>query len=191
MALQARKQLWDQGHDEKVEVNQRALIDKVLARYSGEFTVFREFYKTRMTLSPMKDNVQEEDWNRLKKIAEGNPDEEKIGAFGTEEPFVTSGAEWMGFHWRENQYVRYSSSDTPIPVAFDFVRFLASSITFMNYLSTVSTAKLTKSAGIPKELGLPRTLNVSNKSKMMTLNKLNPLWVCPSLGSVVVDSVPC
>jgi hypothetical protein len=23
-----------------------------------------------------------EDWNRLKKIAEGNPDEEKIGAFG-------------------------------------------------------------------------------------------------------------
>jgi hypothetical protein len=25
-----------------VEVNQRALIDKVLARYSGEFTVFRE-----------------------------------------------------------------------------------------------------------------------------------------------------
>jgi hypothetical protein len=29
---------WDQGHDESVEVNQRALIDKVLARYSGEFT---------------------------------------------------------------------------------------------------------------------------------------------------------
>ena len=25
-----------------MEVNQRALIDKVLARYSGEFTVFRE-----------------------------------------------------------------------------------------------------------------------------------------------------
>jgi hypothetical protein len=29
---------WDSGHDESVEVNQRALIDKVLARYSGEFT---------------------------------------------------------------------------------------------------------------------------------------------------------
>lgn len=26
------------GKDEPVEVNQRALIDKVLARYSGEFT---------------------------------------------------------------------------------------------------------------------------------------------------------
>lgn len=33
---------WASGHDETVEVNQRALIDKVLARYSGEFTVFRE-----------------------------------------------------------------------------------------------------------------------------------------------------
>lgn len=33
---------WETGHDETVEVNQRALIDKVLARYSGEFTVFRE-----------------------------------------------------------------------------------------------------------------------------------------------------
>lgn len=29
---------WESGHDESVEVNQRALIDKVLARYSGEFT---------------------------------------------------------------------------------------------------------------------------------------------------------
>ena len=29
---------WDTGHDENVEVNQRALIDKVLARYSAEFT---------------------------------------------------------------------------------------------------------------------------------------------------------
>ena len=29
---------WQTGQDESVEVNQRALIDKVLARYSGEFT---------------------------------------------------------------------------------------------------------------------------------------------------------
>ena len=29
---------WNSGHDKSVEVNQRALIDKVLARYSGEFT---------------------------------------------------------------------------------------------------------------------------------------------------------
>lgn len=29
---------WAGGRDEYVEVNQRALIDKILARYSGEFT---------------------------------------------------------------------------------------------------------------------------------------------------------
>jgi len=43
------------------------------------------------------DVFQEEDWKRLRNIAEGNPDEQKIGFFGvgfyslfsiTEEPFV-------------------------------------------------------------------------------------------------------
>jgi hypothetical protein len=29
---------WEMGRDELVEVNQRALIEKILARYSGEFT---------------------------------------------------------------------------------------------------------------------------------------------------------
>jgi hypothetical protein len=54
----------------------------------------------------------------LKKIAEGNPDESKIGAFGvgfyalfsvTERPFVTSGDDWMGFYWKDGKdqlYVR-------------------------------------------------------------------------------------
>lgn len=42
---------WDAGYDESVEVNQRALIDKVLARYSGEFT--GTFY----VLSPEADNL--------------------------------------------------------------------------------------------------------------------------------------
>ncbi|KAH7875187.1 uncharacterized protein C8R40DRAFT_1105311 [Lentinula edodes] len=249
MAIQARNQLWATGHDETVEVNQRALIDKVLARYSGEFTVFRELlqnsddaqskeveirFETRGFLedkveeeSPAPTRLpnlksalvhqwtfkndgitfREEDWNRLKKIAEGNPDEEKIGAFGvgfyslfsvTEEPFVTSGGEWMGFHWKRDQLLarrgklldtaepsKWTSfemslrEDTPIPAAFDFTRFLASSITFMNHLSTISVyfddkrlTRLTKSTGIPKELGLPKTLNVLNKSKMMTLDKL-------------------
>jgi hypothetical protein len=39
--LQAVKTIRDQlegGEEARVEVNQRALIDKVLARYSGEFT---------------------------------------------------------------------------------------------------------------------------------------------------------
>jgi hypothetical protein len=32
----------DHGIEEKVEVNQRHLIDKILARYSASFTIFRE-----------------------------------------------------------------------------------------------------------------------------------------------------
>lgn len=33
-----KEELWSSGQDEDVEVNQRALIDKILARYSGEHT---------------------------------------------------------------------------------------------------------------------------------------------------------
>ncbi|KAM0748229.1 hypothetical protein T439DRAFT_328208 [Meredithblackwellia eburnea MCA 4105] len=145
------KQLLETGQDEAVQVNQRALIEKILARYSGEFTVFREllqnaddasastvefhFRTTPSTSSSQqravhdKKNVpdlrkvpittimarndgivfREEDWNRLKKIAEGNPDETKIGAFGVgfyslfslcDEPLVSSGTKLMGFYWK-------------------------------------------------------------------------------------------
>lgn len=49
-----------------------------------------------------------EDWNRLKKIAEGNPDESKIGAFGVgfyslfsicEEPLYVSCIPIQGFYY--------------------------------------------------------------------------------------------
>lgn len=76
--------------------------------------------------------------------------------------------------------------DTPVPVAFDFTRFLASSITFMSYIRVVSVyfddkklTRLTKSVGIQKELGLPKTLNLS-KSKMMALSKLQS--TCESIA---------
>ncbi|KAG6335719.1 hypothetical protein ID866_3377 [Astraeus odoratus] len=205
-----REALWNTGHDESVEVNQRALIDKVLARYSGEFTVFRELlqnsddagssaaeirfetasYLRRKeggvgndnphTLPDLKtalvtqwtfrnDGIafRDEDWSRLRKIAEGNPDEEKIGAFGvgfyslfsvTENPFVSSGGHGMQFYWKDNKdqlHVRRGdlpskgNSDpwttfemtlreaSPIPSPFDLMRFLASSITFMVHLKDV------------------------------------------------------
>ncbi|BEI92591.1 uncharacterized protein CcaverHIS019_0502190 [Cutaneotrichosporon cavernicola] len=143
--------LWSAGKDETVEVNQRALIDKILARYSGEHTIFREllqnaddagaqsvqvkFYTQagvnaaeRGEAGPLPDAEKDaivryvvcndgipfrpEDWHRLKKIAEGNPDEDRIGAFGVgfyslwsvcEEPFVESGSKWMGFYWKDGK----------------------------------------------------------------------------------------
>ncbi|TFK17229.1 hypothetical protein FA15DRAFT_711025 [Coprinopsis marcescibilis] len=142
------KVVWARG-EERVEVNQRALIDKVLARYSGEFTVFRELLQNsddarakavqihfltqleekstdldadlkdlkKIIISRWKfqnngEVFREEGWARLKKIAEGNPDEGKIGAFGvgfysvfsvTEEPIVTSGGSCMKFFWKDNK----------------------------------------------------------------------------------------
>ncbi|TXT08933.1 hypothetical protein VHUM_02407 [Vanrija humicola] len=148
----SRAELWSAGRDETVEVNQRALIDKILARYSGEHTIFREllqnaddagaqhvqvkFYtragidaqeagRPPATLPDVKQDAihryvvcndgipfRGEDWHRLKKIAEGNPDEEKIGAFGVgfyslwsvcDDPFVESGNKWMGFYWKDGK----------------------------------------------------------------------------------------
>ncbi|KIM21061.1 hypothetical protein M408DRAFT_112189 [Serendipita vermifera MAFF 305830] len=220
-----RKALWDQVEDEAVEVNQRALIDKILARYSGKFTVFRELLQNAddagakrvrihfetekylqmqasgerpASVSSAEPGTQssmdahdipyashqdvvvsqwrvwndgavfrDEDWKRLKKIADGNPDEHKIGAFGvgfyslfsvTEEPFVTSGPKWMGFHWKDGKdqlmarrgnLPEISDRDLfttftiplrqpgPLPDApLSIIRFLASALPFMNTLAT-------------------------------------------------------
>lgn len=55
---------------------------------------------------------QEDDWNRLREIAKGNPDENKIGAFGvgfysvfelTDEPLVHSGTSVMSFYYDGDQ----------------------------------------------------------------------------------------
>ncbi|CAE6384073.1 unnamed protein product [Rhizoctonia solani] len=251
--------LWQQGRDETVEVNQRALIDKVLARYSGEFTVFRELlqnaddarataaeirFDTKQYLAQQdqagqvgataiddvsgslrkpklpdlkKDNVDQwtfrnngmpfrnEDWNRLKKIAEGNPDEQKIGAFGvgfyslfsvTEEPFVKSGTEWMGFHWRnggdqlfarrgdlpaDSKNSEWTSFEMPLRepaplpgLPVDIARFLATSLTFMTHLRSVSMffdgrclAKVGKKVDSPQRLVMPRGLKLTSPGGMM------------------------
>ena len=65
-----------------------------------------------------------EDWARLKRIAEGNPDAEKIGAFGVgfysvfsvcDDPFVSSGGECMAFYWndRDQLFVRRRDLEKP------------------------------------------------------------------------------
>ena len=118
-ALQA--QALGSGSEDVVTVNTRVLIDKVLARYPGEFTVLREVLQnaadaeaTRVTIRyetlpsasiPVPQSADrsailkhvlsnhtiralvvennghvftENDWSRLKTIAQGNPDESKV-----------------------------------------------------------------------------------------------------------------
>ncbi len=146
--------LKDGGDEEAVTVDTRALIDKVLARYSGEWTTLRELIQNaadaqattirikwetlpsttvplpatsnrsellkhvianhtlrRLVVQNNGQPFTKTDWGRLKRIAEGNPDETKIGAFGVgfysvfadcEEPFVSSGHEAMAFYWKGN-----------------------------------------------------------------------------------------
>ena len=196
-----RAQALGNGKDEAVTVNTRALIDKVLARYSGEWTTLRELLQNAADASAknvvvrfetlpsrtipapqtsdpsdrlrhvmlhhtLKSTVVENDgevfratdWARLKKIAEGNPDETKIGAFGVgfysvfadcEEPLVSSGQEALAFHWKgdalftkrlqlpQEQATKTTfvlplrSSTTPVPDLMSLAQFLNSSLTFV------------------------------------------------------------
>lgn len=201
-----RAQAMDSGNDEAVTVNTRALIDKVLARYPGEWTTLRELIQnaadasaSKVTIKietapsakvpvPQGDNASvrlkhvlshhtvnrwivendgeifgPQDWARLKKIAEGNPDETKIGAFGvgfysvfdaSEEPFVLSGSEALEFYWKSDTLYtkrlqlgpdRLTSTTfvlpmrdktSSVPQLLSLCKFLTSSLTFVG-LATV------------------------------------------------------
>ena len=196
-----RKQTLGSGDGEAVTVNTRALIDKVLARYSGEWTTLRELLQNASDASSKRVKITIEtlpsatvpvpqaadlssrlrhvlqhhttkctrvdndglefsakDWARLKKIAEGNPDETKIGAFGvgfysvfadSEEPFISSGREALAFYWKGDALFTKSlklpeeqkskttfilpnrNRDSPVPNLLSLCRFLASSLTFV------------------------------------------------------------
>jgi hypothetical protein len=194
--------LRDGDDEEAVTVNTRALIDKVLARYSGEWTTLRELLQnaadaqaTTVTIKfetlpsasvPLSNTTNQSevlkhvllhhtlrrllvsndglpfgvnDWARLKRIAEGNPDETKIGAFGVgfysvfadcEEPFVSSGDQAMAFYWKGNSLftrklqipaeeanpntsfvLDYRNTTTPMPNLLSISQFLATSLTFV------------------------------------------------------------
>ena len=196
-----RAQTIQGGSDQAVTVNTRALIDKVLARYSGEWTTLRELLQNAADASatrvivrfqtqasakvpvPQSSDVsirlkhvisnhtlksliienngipfQPKDWSRLQKIAEGNPDETKIGAFGVgfysvfadcEEPFVTSGTEALAFYWKGDSlstrklslgdssnkattfFLPMRNPTSPVPSLMSLSQFLASSLVFV------------------------------------------------------------
>ncbi|KAK1760967.1 hypothetical protein QBC47DRAFT_368715, partial [Echria macrotheca] len=194
--------LKDGEDEEAVTVDTRALIDKVLARYSGEWTTLRELIQNAAdaqattvkikwetlpsTQVPLPSSTNQSDvlkhvlshhtlrrlvvenngqpftktdWGRLKRIAEGNPDETKIGAFGVgfysvfadcEEPLVSSGNEAMAFYWKGNAlftrklqipegqgspnttfFLEYRNTTTPLPNLLSVGQFLATSLTFV------------------------------------------------------------
>ncbi|TFK32675.1 hypothetical protein BDQ12DRAFT_739250 [Crucibulum laeve] len=201
-----------QDPEEYIGVKQRELVDKILTRYPGAFTVFREllqnaddahssaveirfesedYIKAKDTakdgprmnngsarvLPDLKKTVvdrwkfknngkvfTEDDWRRLKNIADGNPDENKVGAFGVgfyilfsvaEEPKVSSGGITHRFRWEKDNMRARKIDDTaepsewttfdvilkdkvPFAKMFEFMRFLSSSIVFMSHLSTVT-----------------------------------------------------
>ncbi|KAL4898511.1 hypothetical protein BDV59DRAFT_167032 [Aspergillus ambiguus] len=197
-----RAQTMGSGNDEEaVTVDTRGLISKVLARYSGKWTVLREMIQnaadanaTKVTIKfetlpsttvplPTSANTttllkhtisnhtlkrllisnngapfSEKDWARLKRIADGNPDETKIGAFGVgfysvfddcEEPFVSSGKDAMAFYWKGNALftrrlqlneaanpettfvLDYRNDTSPVPSLMELCKFLSSSLTFV------------------------------------------------------------
>ena len=190
------------GEEEAVTVNTRALIDKVLARYSGEWTTLRELIQNAADAQASKVTIKFEtlpsrsvpvpqtaepssllkhtllhhtllrltvkndgepfaatDWSRLKRIAEGNPDETKIGAFGVgfysvfsecETPFVSSGHQTMAFYWKGNSLftrmgripseqtstdtafvLDYRNQSSPVPNLMSICQFLSTSLTFV------------------------------------------------------------
>lgn len=112
----------------------------------------------RLLISNNGTPFSEKDWARLKRIADGNPDETKIGAFGVgfysvfddcEEPFVSSGSQAMAFYWKghalltrrldlgqtsnkETTFVLdYRNDSSPVPSLLQLCQFLSSSLTFV------------------------------------------------------------
>eukprot|EP01094_Clydonella_sp_ATCC50884_P010569 TRINITY_DN2026_c0_g1_i1.p1 TRINITY_DN2026_c0_g1~~TRINITY_DN2026_c0_g1_i1.p1 ORF type:complete len:883 (+),score=274.58 TRINITY_DN2026_c0_g1_i1:275-2923(+) len=163
------------GQTKAVMVNQRALIDKMLARYAQSNAVIRELAQNAddagasllrigLTLAECSEDrrgkgtrgrargkrVASEDgarhcntaggvecseisvsndgrtfvgtdWERVAKIAEGNPDENTVGMFGVgfysvfsmcETPCIRSGGRCLAFHWEGDQ-LAYATADDP------------------------------------------------------------------------------
>lgn len=110
----------------------------------------------RLTIKNNGLYFNDDDWNRLREVAKGNPDETKIGAFGvgfysvfelTDEPLVHSGETVMSFYFSGDQlcYRKEAIDDSkgwttmdltyrepkPLPDLPTFIQFLVQSFVFI------------------------------------------------------------
>eukprot|EP00466_Bigelowiella_natans_P013288 jgi/Bigna1/88571/estExt_fgenesh1_pg.C_340042 len=128
------------GVSSNVTVNQRKLIDTMLARYAGDYATFRELIQNAddahsKTFTFSFKDVQKLGGSEIKmseiqnvfeppfknrKISEGNPNEQCVGMFGVgfysvfslvDEPLVSSGGTCMLFSWKGSQLVYHRMKD--------------------------------------------------------------------------------
>lgn len=94
------------------------------------------------------------------------------GNLPSEVPIPTTGPQWTTFEMPLRE-------PAPIPPAFDFVRFLASSITFMVQLREISVflddwrlARLVKDPGAPISLTIPKGLKPTSPLNIMHIKSI-------------------
>lgn len=120
---------------QRVEVDQVGLMDKILARYATDFGALRELIQNADDARAAEVTIRYDasaavlsvwnsggvfsaaDWERVRRIASGNPDAGSVGLFGvgfftvfalTTAPQILSGGRRMSFALEGSEYVTYS-----------------------------------------------------------------------------------
>ncbi|KAK9234444.1 hypothetical protein V1525DRAFT_391431 [Lipomyces kononenkoae] len=156
---------------------------------------------SRLRISNDGMHFRPEDWDRLREIAKGNPDETKIGAFGvgfysvfavTDKPMVISGPTAMSFYYEGDQ-LRYRriplpadaqpeaniwttidlpySSPKPLPDLPHFTSFLAQSLTFVKLQKIELTVDDISFLSIQKIKSDPKSLQIPREIKLTSLDQ--------------------
>ncbi len=140
------------------------------------------------------------DWVRLKNIAEGNPDETKIGAFGVgfysvfndcDEPFVISAQETMSFYWKGNSLftkrgrlnqdqastetcfvLDYRNTTFPMPNLLSLCQFLCTSMTFVGLQDVELWIDDWNILSLSKKLSRPEDVKIPDGTGVVTKEKM-------------------
>ncbi|PKY20923.1 hypothetical protein RhiirB3_470054 [Rhizophagus irregularis] len=176
------KVLSNSDGEERVEVNQRLLIDKILARYPSEFVVFRELMQN-------SDDAGSSTVQIVFETASNNY--QAIGAFGVgfyslfsvcEEPFVSSGGQGMAFYWRGNQlFVKQAQTGDDDKVWTTFLMdmreplegFTGNLQDVLVYVNDILAMQLSKKMQDPKPINITPDFNTFSPQKIFNLTLAN------------------